>query len=1282
MTALKILFRRAKTLLWTAFSILVILAAVGVGVGKLLMPYSDRYQPRLEAWLSQEFGRPVVLDSFEGDWTAFGPRLSLRGLRLLPPTEDQSEISEMEVAIESAALDIRPLNVLIPGLPLYNFRVIGADFELRHTADGRFELSGFGVSHRDGKSSALKELARVGEVVLQDSSLVYQDEKYGILLGFSGIQGRLWMEGDALDAEIQANFEDTRSGMVYGEIEARVMLELDEDQKLRDLAWQAEARDLMLAAFQGRLPSNPFLPITGWLNAELWGDWSPDAGYGVRGISDLREARLVNEHQDLRLEQVNYRFRWTFRDKGDWELHFADLLYDDGQQSWLAPRISMARDIGDGLGLWISADELPLDVPLNLARGVMSVYGTAWPKYLPGAAAGQIEGLDLMLNERWRLELARGEFRDASVFQWDRWPDLRGLNGRVALHHGFGRLSIRGDNVVAEWPRMFREPLAFGLPSCELDLRWGEGWQVGFRNCSLSNADLDISADAVLASNEGKPAVNVNVAVTRGDVSRLSPYWPEAIIKDNVKTWLRRALVSGEIVSGRFQIHGDMDDWPFRDGRGRFEALAEVSGADLDYFDGWPRADGLNAQVHFQGAAMEIQGTVENMGGIEVESVSAGIGDMKSPLLRVEFSARDDLPAFLGFLQQTPLRDQIRVDLDQFQFAGKASTDGLLTVPLGRNADGAALAVDGIMDLRDGLFSDPGSEVTLEGISGRLHYDEKGFTASGLDAVFRQHPARLDLAAGVDLQEKFRADLTGIFDVADVIPAFLLESYSELERIEGICPWDVSLTVIPGEDADVTETVLTVESGLLGVGLNLPAPMNKPKGARWPLRLRLPLTGERRLLDIVFRDRATLRFDLPPEAEAPSRSVIRLGPGLPDLPPQGFIRIEGKSADFDLDGWIDIVVEGALEGRGMGGLELEQSNFSAGNLLFLDREFPDVGLSIDALESDIRAGFSGNDIEGKVRFTTGQSGMNSLSAEFERLALGEPVSGGMDMETDPADLPALHLYARSLRYAGVELGETRIEAYPTATGFHFEKVDAASDQLTVLASGNWYLTAEGQRSEFEINMASESLGEFLESMDISSSMQGGQTLVKFSAWWPGSPATFALSRLNGEIEFSVVDGNITSASAGTGRLLGLLSVQALPRRLALDFRDVFDSGFSFSEAGGSFQLENGLARTEDVQLKSSAASISISGSTNLVEQRYDQLLTIRPGLGNTLPIIGALAAGPGGAAAGLALQGLLQESLGEATQVQYTITGDWADPQFEAVDVTRVDQAQDTKNEE
>jgi uncharacterized protein (TIGR02099 family) len=1273
MTRLKIIFRRARTLLWTAFSIIVILAAVLVGIGKLIMPYSHRYQPQLEAWLSQEFGQPVLIESFSGDWTAFGPKIELQGMQLLPQQTDEEAEPAPEVVIESAALDIKPLNLLIPGLPLYNFRVTGADFELLRTADGQFRLSGFGVSRRgpQGESSALRELARVGEVRLEDSSLDYRDERYGIQLELSEINGRLHLEGDEFSTEFSARLFDERSDLVYGEIEGTLLMTLDDQQKLTSAAWQATAREMMLAAFQGRVPRNPFLPLTGWLTAESWGNWTRSEGLDISGSIDLKDAWLINEHQDMELARINSRFNWRHQGKRQWDLHLSNFHYDDGVNAWTAPRVAIARNTAEDLGLWISADELPLDVPLNVARDIMSMYGTEWPASLPRMARGWVTDLDLVLLPSWRLELARGNISQASVSDWGRWPDLQGLDGRVSLHQGSGLIHLEGEKVVTNWPRMFREPIELAIPGCELDLKWGEGWQVGFNNCRIENEDLAAGGNVRISGNEGKPAVDVNVRISRGDLARLSPYWPESMMKENVKSWLRRGLQGGELRSGRFQIYGDMDDWPFREGQGRFEALAAVEGARVAFLDRWPIARKVNAVVRFSGASMDISGEAGDFGGILDSAVSARIADLKAPLLEVDYSSAADLPAYLGFLRQTPLLDAMETDLSEFTFSGPASTRGSLAIPLG-NAPGE-LRVNGAVELEGGLFADPVSEVALVNIGGSLEYDENGFAGTGLSAEFKERPARLDLHADFRAEEKFRADLEGIFDARDVIPEFLMEDFLALRQVGGACGWRVSLAATENPLNGQTETKLRVKSQLEGVAMNLPAPMDKSPAERWPLELTLPLTGPERLLDVVFDERATLRFDLSGEDSSPRRAVIHLGADEPVLPADGLIRLEGRSEFIDLDGWIDVIIEESMGRSGVAGMSLEGGELSAGRLQFLDRHFQDVDMEFTADGSDVNASFAAADIDGSLRFTVGGSGMNSLSAEFERLVLGEPVTEGIDVETDPSQLPALHLYSKSFSYAGVELGETRIEAYPTADGFHFEKVDASSDQISVQASGDWSLGEQGQRSDFVIHMASESLGSFLQSMDISSAVEGGQTLVSFNAWWPGSPASFALSRLNGQIEFSVVDGRIMNASAGTGRLLGLLSIQALPKRLALDFRDVFDSGFSFDEAAGTFTMENGSAQTDDVLLKSSAANISVSGRTDLVAQEYDQLLTIKPGVGNTLPIIGALAGGPGGAAAGLALQGLLHEQLAEATQVRYSIKGPWDDPEFEPVSVERAD---------
>ena len=1270
MRSLKTIFRRARTLLWTAFSIVVILLAAGVGLGKLLMPYSVHYQPQLEQWLSEEFGQPVAIESFEGSWTAFGPRLTLRGLQLLESAEKPGE-GAAEVVIESAALDIRPLGYLLAGGPLYNFRVIGADFELSRDEGGEFRLSGFGVSNRGGnQGSALKDLARVGEVVLQDSSLDYIDEKFDIHLGLAGINGRLKLEGEVLATEVRAELFDQRSGLVYGEIDGTAVLRLDDNQVVQRAEWQANASELMLASFQGKVPASPFMPLTGWLDAEVWGEWSRGGGHRINGLTDLRDALLVNEYQDIHLERVNSNFRWRFSDGGQWNLHLADFFFDDGNSSWTTPRLSVARNTGENTGLWISADSLPLGVPLNLARDIMSVYGKPWPDGLPATADGQVSELDLVLGNDWRLALARGQIRDASVVGWERWPDVTGLNGKVQLTDDYGLIDISGDGVRIDWPRMFRDPLEMDISGCRLEMQWGDTWQAGFERCGVANADLAVHGDLLISGNEGKPAIDANFAVTRGKIGQLDPYFPEAVMSENVLGWLRRGLVGGEIGLGRFQIHGDMDDWPFRNGEGRFEAVVWLDGPRIDYLEGWPVVRGGDIVARFVGAAMDVRGTVADSGGVGVDEIVVTIEDMKAPLLEVEYQTPGSLPGLLGFLQQTPLREQINVDLTQFQFAGPVDVDGRIVVPLGELE--GEMSVDGTVQVKGGRFTEPERNITIDDIRGELSYSERGFEGSALEALGPGGPALLDLSADADKLEKFRAELSGNFDVNDVlIDEQLREDLPMLKQIQGRSDWLISLVVAPDERVEGNAVTLGIRSGLEGVTIALPAPFNKEAEESWPLVLEYPIAEPDLPLDIVIENRAALRFDLPGEQVAPERVLIELGGQLGPLPAQGLLRIGGSAPIVDLDGWVSVIVDEMSRGAEMGGLELEEGSLQADQILFLDRLLPQVAMTFSVTGDEFNADFDSRDIEGTVRFSSTGPGLNSLSAEFERLVLGEPESGGLTMETDPKDLPALHLFAHSLSYLGIEMGETRIEAYPDATGFHFEKVDAASDALSVQASGDWSLAEDGHRSDFNINMASESLGDFLQSLDISSSVQGGQTLVNFDAWWPGTPGSFALSRLNGQVDFSVIQGNITGASAGPGRLLGLVSFTALPKRLSLDFRDVFESGFSFDEATGTFALENGIATTDDVLLTSSAASISVSGRTDLVEQQYDQLMTIRPGVGNTLPIIGALAAGPVGVAAGLALQGLLHNELAEATKVRYTISGSWDEPIIEPVDVER-----------
>jgi len=141
-------------------------------------------------------------------------------------------------------------------------------------------------------------------------------------------------------------------------------------------------------------------------------------------------------------------------------------------------------------------------------------------------------------------------------------------------------------------------------------------------------------------------------------------------------------------------------------------------------------------------------------------------------------------------------------------------------------------------------------------------------------------------------------------------------------------------------------------------------------------------------------------------------------------------------------------------------------------------------------------------------------------------------------------------------------------------------------------------------------------------------------------------------------------GNFIKAEPGIGRIFGLLNVSALQRRLSLDFSDLTREGFGFDIIEGNFDLDQGDAYTNDLQIKGPGARIDIAGRIGLGDESLDQLVTVTPSISSALPVAGVLAGGPVGGAAMLLAQGLIGKQLNEASQRQYLIKGQWDDPEL------------------
>lgn len=227
-----------------------------------------------------------------------------------------------------------------------------------------------------------------------------------------------------------------------------------------------------------------------------------------------------------------------------------------------------------------------------------------------------------------------------------------------------------------------------------------------------------------------------------------------------------------------------------------------------------------------------------------------------------------------------------------------------------------------------------------------------------------------------------------------------------------------------------------------------------------------------------------------------------------------------------------------------------------------------------------------------------------------------------------------------------------------------ERLASQSPNISMSASGDWTGVADDSRSRLAIELVARNLGHMMDALGFPGLIDGGDTRATIDASFAGPPTAFALAKLDGTLAIEVGEGRILDVEPGAGRIFGLFSLTEIPRRLSLDFSDFFRSGLSFNSISGRFRLADGDAWTDDLQIRSPAADVLVTGRTGLRAKDYDQFMDVTPHAGATLPIVGAIAAGPVGAAAGLVMQGILNKPIGKAVERRYHVTGPWEKPEI------------------
>ncbi|MDP2253770.1 MAG: AsmA-like C-terminal region-containing protein, partial [Thiobacillus sp.] len=175
-------------------------------------------------------------------------------------------------------------------------------------------------------------------------------------------------------------------------------------------------------------------------------------------------------------------------------------------------------------------------------------------------------------------------------------------------------------------------------------------------------------------------------------------------------------------------------------------------------------------------------------------------------------------------------------------------------------------------------------------------------------------------------------------------------------------------------------------------------------------------------------------------------------------------------------------------------------------------------------------------------------------------------------------------------------------------------------------------------------------------------LRRGSADIHGNASWTGSPADFAFDTLAGQLDFKAGGGQFLKINPGAGKLLGVLSLQSLPRRLSFDFRDIFNQGYAFDDIGATLRIARGVVYSDDFRMRGPAAKVNMSGLADLNQESVQLRVKVIPKLSEGLAVAGALIGGPLAGVGALAAQKLLRDPFEEAVSQEYMVTGAWQEP--------------------
>ncbi|MCK6406936.1 MAG: TIGR02099 family protein [Rhodocyclaceae bacterium] len=1263
---------------WFAFSALILVLRYSV------LPDIEQYRERLERAASENLGLPVHIGSITAGWQGLQPDLALNDVRVdgidgrpaiafsrVEAILDWSSLVHMQLRLALLAIDEPVLH-------------------LRRDARGGITVAGITVSTESEDTS-------VGDWVLAQKRL--------------RINGATLVWEDELRAAPPLILED-------------VNLALDNRGRRHRFGFTALPPADLAARIdiRGDLVGDDFSNIDGWqgqLFAELdyidlavWRQWIdypfalPRGRGAMRTWVRLAEGKLLDLTADLALEDVRLQLARTLP-----ELRLTTLQGRLGGRLRSGGFAASARGLSLGLADGTQVPPTDFSVDWQTAADGRSVQGSgtasrlnlqrlaSLSRYLPldaatrkrlddYAPAGEIADLRLSFSgndERLETYSLRARFDELGLRAQGYFPGFYGISGTLEATDKGGNVSLRSQRSGLDLPSVFPEPrLAFDSLSAQV--RWkidDEKIDVDLQRIEFAGEDAAGSArGSYRLTGEGPGSIDLTANLVRARGDAVWRYMPHAV-NANARTWLRRGITTGNASDAKLTLKGDLARFPFIDGSGTFLVTAKAHDVTIDYAPGWPVIEHIDGDLRFAGAGMRVDARSGTLFGTRISETVAEIPDFDADnqMLMVRGRVAGPVGEFFRFIEASPVGDSLEHATSDMSGSGAGELELALQIPL---ADTDATRVEGTFHFLDSQVVVDPALPPLTGVKGSLHFTDGSISVRDIGGQFLGGPV------------KVRAETrNGLVDVlaTGALSAVQARRYYDLplfDSLSGTAAWRASVKVRK------SSANVVIDSDLVGMASKLPAPFGKSAGEALPVRVEkglLPGNG-RRPARADERDRiqwslgklATGQLIRQRDAQGhwvPERGALAVGGPL-SLPEKG-LAMTLNLPQVDVDYWRAALTPSS--GKAASGAEALAPNLvqlATGELTVFGRKLHDVDLRARLSGGSWQMALVSRESSGDLQFDP--FGRGALRARLKTLELaghaaeeesaakgGVPASAvsAVNKEIEIEDLPALDVVAESFVLGKRKLGRLEVQARNEAANWRIEKLSLVNPEGRLEGHGHWRMLAP-RRFEIDFKLGADDAGGLLGRMGYPGTLKGGKATLDGKLSWAGSPVNLDFPSLDGNMRIDAANGQFAKIDPGAaGKLLGLISLQGLPRRITLDFKDVFSEGFAFDSIAGRIDVKAGLMHTDRLQIDGPSARILMRGDVDLQNETQKLVVNIQPELGGTAAL-GVAIINPIAGAATLLAHKVLQNPLNQIFSFDYSITGKWDDPKVDKISTQRL----------